>query len=134
MVPVQLDSAVATDRSAATTDRSAADTDRSPAVTDRSPAATDRSAAATDRSAAATDSLAAARLLNPGDEIRNPHTNKSVGRLLAVHGGLGLAVVRLQEAFSAERLVCQDQPLTVRKPLWWPLEKKRDQGTSKAQE
>ncbi len=95
------------------------------------------SAAATDRSAAATDRSAAARLLNllnPGDEIRNPHTNKSVGRLLAVHGGLGLAMVRLQEAFAAESLVCQDQPLTVRKPLWWPLEKKRDQGTSKAQE
>jgi hypothetical protein len=91
------------------------------------------SAAATDRSPAATDPSAAARL-TPGDEIRNPHTNKSVGRLLAVHGGLGLAMVRLQEAFAAESLVCQDQPLTVRKPSWWPLEKKRDQGTSKAQE
>ncbi len=113
MVPVQLDS--------------------SAAATDRSAAATDSSAAATDRSAVATDRSAAARL-NPGDEIRNPLTNKSVGRLLAVHGGLGLAMVRLQEAFSAESLVCQDQPLTVRKPLWWPLEKKRDQGTSKAQE
>jgi hypothetical protein len=121
VVPVQLDSA-------------AAATDRSAAATDRSAAATDLSAAATDRSAAASDHSAAARLLNPGDEIRNPHTNKSVGRLLAVHGGLGLAMVRLQEAFAAESLVCQDQPLTVRKPLWWPLEKKRDHGTSKAQE
>jgi len=72
--------------------------------------------------------------LKPGDEIKNPLTNKSVGRLLAVQGGLGLAMVRLQEAFAAESLVCENRPLRVDKPVWWPPEKKKDQGANKAQE
>ena len=59
----------------------------------------------------------------PGAEIRNKQ-NKAVGRLLTAQGGHGLAMVRLQEGFSADSLTCLDQPVRIQKPVWWPPENK----------
>jgi hypothetical protein len=80
------------------------------------------------------DQLHSAADMDPGAEIRNGRTNKAVGRLLAFKGGHGLAMIRLQEGFSAESLVCLDRPVVISKPVWWPPEKRSGMQGSKAEE
>jgi hypothetical protein len=74
---------------------------------------------------------ASGQLPSDQPEIRNQQ-DKAVGRLLAADGGHGLAMVRLQEGFSAESLTCAGQAVRVHKPVWWPPEKKS--GRTNAEE
>ena len=45
---------------------------------------------------------------------------KSVGKLIAVEGNLGLGVVRLKEGLDNPTITLGKVEVTVKKPSWWP--------------
>ena len=47
---------------------------------------------------------------------------KSVGKLIAVEGNLGLGVVRLKEGLDNPTITLGKVEVTVKKPSWWPKE------------
>ena len=52
---------------------------------------------------------------------------KSVGKLIAVEGNLGLGVVRLKEGLDNPNITLGKAKVTVRKPAWWPKENRGKQ-------
>ena len=47
---------------------------------------------------------------------------KSVGKLIAVEGNLGLGMVRLKEGLDNPTITLGKVEVTVKKPSWWPKE------------
>merc|ERR1712013_945006 len=47
---------------------------------------------------------------------------KSVGKLIAVEGNLGLGVVRLKEGLDNPTITLGKVEVTVKRPSWWPKE------------